>query len=138
MPDRAEKVGLSDQQRPDSENAAAVHAKRADLNSIPVEKGRLGVTKARVHGLLLVLLGAVLFIILGLSFERSSVVAMADFKPLFYGARCLLTRRDLYSEEQLQRLHFTEGIEQRSQKLKLANLVRVREKLEFRQVRAQS
>jgi hypothetical protein len=48
---------------------------------------------------------------------------MADFKPLYYGARCLLTGHDLYSQDQLRRIYFAEGDEPQSQKLKLIDNV---------------
>ena len=69
------------------------------------------------------ILGAILFAGLGFSLEHRSAVAMADFKPLFYGARCLLTGCDLYSQEQLQRLYFAESDEPQPEKLKLINNV---------------
>jgi hypothetical protein len=69
------------------------------------------------------ILGATLFAGLGFSLEHRSVVAMADFKPLFYGARCLLTGCDLYSQEQLQRLYFADSDQPQSEKLKLINNV---------------
>jgi hypothetical protein len=93
---------------------------------MPTEtQGRLRprATSARVYGLLLVSLGAVLFIGIGISYERSSLVAMADFKQVFYGARCLLTGQDLYSPEQVQRIYFAEGDDPQPQKLKLARNV---------------
>jgi hypothetical protein len=84
---------------------------------------RPSATSARDYGLLLVSLGAVLFIGIGISYQRTSLVAMADFKQVFYGARCLLTGCDLYSRDQMQRIYFAEGDEPQSQKLKLINNV---------------
>jgi hypothetical protein len=48
---------------------------------------------------------------------------MADFKPLYYGARCLLTSCDLYSQPQMQHLYFAESDDQPADKLRLANNV---------------
>jgi hypothetical protein len=125
MPNRIEIGGRPDPDRSepapkDPKVDAAVDTTHHDLNPTPVEKSRPDATRARINGLLLVSLGAILFLILGLSFQRSSVVAMADFKQVFYGARCLLTGCDLYSEQQVQRLYFAEGDEPQAQKLKLA------------------
>jgi hypothetical protein len=78
---------------------------------------------SRLGGLLFLLLGATLFAGLGFSYERSSNVAMADFKPLYYGARCLLTGCDLYSQQQLQHLYFSESEDQPYDKIRLANNV---------------
>src|ERR1019366_2794720 len=47
-------------------------------------------TRARFDGLLLFLLGSVLFIWLGLEWERSSSVSMVDFKHVYYGTQCML------------------------------------------------
>ena len=62
-------------------------------------------TRARLDGYLLFLLGSVLFVWLGSSWERTSPASMVDFKELYYGARCLLQHSDPYREsELLQRL----------------------------------
>jgi hypothetical protein len=113
--------GRSRQQRTEPEDAPTANAKPDDRNTAPVAQDKSGATNAQVYGLLLVSLGAILLIVLGLSFQRSSLVAMADFKQVFYGARCLLTGCDLYSEQQVQRIYFAEGDEPQAQKLKLAN-----------------
>ena len=121
MPTPTEIPDRSGQDRTEPEVAPTVHAKRDDRNATPVAQAISGAIGNRVYGLLLFFLGAILFAALGFSYERSSMVANADFKPLFYGARCLLTGCDLYSQEQLQRIYYAEGDEPQSQKLKLAN-----------------
>jgi len=68
-------------------------------------------------------MGAIVFAVFGFALEHHSHIAMADFKPLFYGARCMLSGCDVYSQEQLQRLYFAEGDEPQSEKLKLRNNV---------------
>ena len=123
MPDRTETSGRSRHEETNPEGNAVVHAKHDDLNLMSVETGKPGTSKDRVYGLSLVLLGAILFVILGFSYQRSSLVAMVDFKPLFYGARCLLSGCDLYSQEQLRRLYFAEGDEPQSQKIKIQNTI---------------
>jgi hypothetical protein len=123
MPTPTENPGRPEQARAEPEVIAMARANQDELEAAPAEKRRSGATGARVYGFLLVSLGAILFVILGFSYEHSSFVAMADFKPLYYGARCLLTGRDLYSQEQLRRLYFAEGDEPQSQKLKLIDNV---------------
>ena len=51
-------------------------------------------TRARQDGLCLLLLGSVVFLLLGTVMERSSVISMVDFKAVYYGAKCLVQHRD--------------------------------------------
>jgi hypothetical protein len=102
-----------------------VHSKHDELNPLSVEKATPGATKARNDGLFLLVLGAILFAVLGFFLEPRSVVAMADFNQVFYGARCLLTGCDLYSIDQLQRLYLAESDGSQSQKLRLINNVKL-------------
>ena len=62
-------------------------------------------TRARLDGLLLLLLGSVVFVLMGTAWERSSPVSMLDFKELYYGARCLLHHADPYQESELLRVY---------------------------------
>jgi len=71
-------------------------------------------TRARLDGLLLFLLGSVLFVLVGVSSERSSVVSMVDFKSVYFGARCLLQGSDPYRESDLQHVYQTEAGDQYS------------------------
>ena len=66
-------------------------------------------TRARLDGLLLFVLGSVLFVCLGSAWERTSPVSMADFKGLYYGARCLLQHSDPYQESEVLRVYQAEG-----------------------------
>ena len=66
-------------------------------------------TRSRQTGLLLVLIGSLIFICLGIWMERRTVIAMADFKPVYYGARCLLQHCDPYNEDQILRLYRAES-----------------------------
>lgn len=66
-------------------------------------------TRARLDGFLLFLLGCVLFVWLGSAWERSSPVSMADFKGLYFGARCLVKHSDPYQESEVLRVYQAEG-----------------------------
>jgi len=66
-------------------------------------------TRSHRTGLLLVFLGSLVFILLGVFMERRTIVAMADFKPVYYGARCLLQHCDPYNEDQLLLLYRSES-----------------------------
>ena len=65
-------------------------------------------TRARLDGVLLVLLGSAVFLFLGISLERHSPASMVDFKDFYYGARCLLQHSDPYRESDLQRVYQAE------------------------------
>ena len=67
-----------------------------------------GMTEARRGGLLLFLFGCVVFVLLGSAWESSSRASMADFKELYYGARCLLQHSDPYQEAELLRVYQAE------------------------------
>ncbi len=70
---------------------------------------RLGFKKSRWVGLLFLLLSSGISIIWGVSIERSSPGAMADFKAVYYGARCLLLHRDPYKTDEFLRVYQAEG-----------------------------
>ena len=65
--------------------------------------------KSRLDGLYLLLLGALLFIVIGLLLERNSSMAMIDFKGVYCSARSLLEHKDPYNEAQLESVYLTEG-----------------------------
>lgn len=54
------------------------------------------ITRERRDGFYLMLLGCLIFVLLGTGLERISSVAMVDFKLNYYPARCLLQHRDPY------------------------------------------
>jgi len=68
-------------------------------------------TKRRSDGLILLLLGAVAFLVIGIAWRRVSRIEMGDFKVVYYGARCLLERGDPYSERDVLRVYYAEGQE---------------------------
>src|SRR6516164_7986870 len=71
------------------------------------DKGML--TRRRKNGLILVLLGAVAFLVVGVAWRRISPIEMCDFKVVFYSARCLLQHGDPYSEADVLRVYHAAG-----------------------------
>jgi hypothetical protein len=65
-------------------------------------------TKGRFDGLLLLVLGGVMFASLGYLCEHFFPASMADFNGQYYGARCLLQHSDPYRESDLLRVYQTE------------------------------
>ena len=59
--------------------------------------------RARFDGLIWFALGSVMFVILGIAFERTSSASMADFGSVYYGSRCLLQHADPYKTSDLVR-----------------------------------
>ena len=72
-------------------------------------KERLKMTKARLDGLLLVLLGSLVFISLGTVLENAFRVTMVDFKVLYYPARCLIQHGDPYNEGEVEQTLLSGG-----------------------------
>ena len=66
-------------------------------------------TRARLDGLYLLLLGSLLFVLIGSFMEGSGPSSMADFKGVYYGARCLLQHSDPYRVGEPLRLYLAEG-----------------------------
>jgi hypothetical protein len=65
-------------------------------------------TKARLDGLYLLLLGSLAFLLLGTILANTSLVAMVDFRVLYYPARCLIHHGDPYNESELLRMTLAE------------------------------
>jgi hypothetical protein len=78
---------------------------------------------SRRTGLTLLILGSVLFVWLGCSFERVSPVSLVDFKSVYYGTRCLLKHCDPYSASELQRFYIADGGESQSGQSRLRQTV---------------
>ena len=74
-------------------------------------------TKARLDGLCLLLLGSAIFVLAGSAMERMTSGSMEDFKAVYYGSRCLLQHCDPYSESDLLRVYLAEGGERPSDAL---------------------
>jgi hypothetical protein len=71
-------------------------------------------TKTRLDGLLLLLLGSAMFVLVGAAMEHIATGSMQDFKGVYYSTRCLLEHCDPYSEDQLLHVYLAEGREQPS------------------------
>ena len=65
--------------------------------------------KASKDGLYLMLLGAAVFLLLGFALEKAAPVSTADFRLMYYSARCLLSRHDPYQESELQKTYQDQG-----------------------------
>jgi hypothetical protein len=66
-------------------------------------------TKERRDGLYLVLLGCAIFVLIGSALENAVPVTAADFRVVYYSARCLLEHRDPYSENDLKYTYRADG-----------------------------
>jgi hypothetical protein len=66
-------------------------------------------TKARLDGLYLVVLGALVFVLMGSALETVAPVSTVDFRVVYYSARCLLDHRDPYNSSELDNIYRTEG-----------------------------
>ncbi len=66
-------------------------------------------TKARLDGLYLLLLGSVVFVLLGTVLASTSPVTMADFRGLYFPARCLTQHCDPYNEGEVISMSRAEG-----------------------------
>ncbi len=65
--------------------------------------------KARTDGLYLMILGTAVFLLLGFALENAAPVSTADFRLMYYSARCLLDHHDPYNPSELERTYQTEG-----------------------------
>ncbi|MGA8088766.1 MAG: glycosyltransferase family 87 protein [Terracidiphilus sp.] len=61
--------------------------------------------KGRLDGLILVLLGMIVFLVVGIAWRHVSLIEMGDFKVVYYPARCLLQHGDPYSERDVLRVY---------------------------------
>jgi hypothetical protein len=67
--------------------------------------------KKRNDGLLLMLAGAIFFLVVGFAWSRSTPIAMGDFKVVYYSARCLLQNGDPYNSSEVMKIYDGEGRE---------------------------
>jgi hypothetical protein len=67
------------------------------------------IAKARLDGLYLVSLGALVFVLIGFALENAAPVSTVDFRVVYYSARCLLEHRDPYSEKDLEYTYRVDG-----------------------------
>ena len=66
-------------------------------------------TRDRLDGLYLLILGSAVFVLLGVALEANSQYSMVDFKSLFYGTKCLIHHGDPFRESELLRTYQAEG-----------------------------
>ena len=66
-------------------------------------------TNRRLDGLYLLLLGTVAFILLGVAMETAAKSPLADFKAIYYPARCLIQHVDPYMQSEVLRIYRAEG-----------------------------
>ena len=65
--------------------------------------------KARTDGLYLMILGTAIFLLLGFALENAAPVSTADFRLMYYSARCLLEHHDPYNPGELEHVYQAEG-----------------------------
>src|ERR1017187_7006300 len=80
-------------------------------------------TRARLDGLYLLLLGSAVFLLLGAALEYASPVSMADFKAVYYGARCLIQHVDPYRESEFLGVYKAEGGDRPSDPIRVRRAV---------------
>jgi hypothetical protein len=71
-------------------------------------------TKARLDGLYLLLLGGLVFILLGVVMENAASSPLADFRGLYYPTQCLLHHCDPYSKTDVMRIYHASGVDRQS------------------------
>lgn len=67
--------------------------------------------RGRRDGFILVMLGTIVFLLVGVAWRHVSSIQMGDFKVVYYSARCLLQHGDPYSQRDVLRVHQAEGRE---------------------------
>jgi hypothetical protein len=70
---------------------------------------KLKMTRARLDGLYLLLIGSLTFLLLGIVLENAAPVSMVDFAGLYYPAKCLIQHGDPYKESDVLRTYQAEG-----------------------------
>jgi hypothetical protein len=69
----------------------------------------------RRKGLIIVFLGAFIFLAIGTVWSLVAEVSLGDFKVVYYSARCLLQHADPYNENEVLRVYNAEGRERASE-----------------------
>jgi len=80
-------------------------------------------TRARRDGLLFLLLGSVVFVLLGTALQSAFPVPMVDFRVLYQPARCLIAQGDPYNEDDVFRVSQAEGLNRPSDTSKVRQVV---------------
>jgi hypothetical protein len=65
----------------------------------------------RHDGLLILMFGALAFLLIGIAWSRVSPIRLGDFKVVYYSSRCLLQHGDPYLESDVLRVYRSEGHE---------------------------
>lgn len=68
-------------------------------------KDQASAARARRDGLILLLLGSLIFVLLGAALENSAATPASDFRALYYPARTLVRNFDLYSVPQVSSVY---------------------------------
>ncbi len=66
-------------------------------------------SKNRKDSLYLMVLGTAVFLLLGFALEQAAPVSTADFRLMYYSARCVLSGHDPYLEKNLRQTYREEG-----------------------------
>jgi Glycosyltransferase family 87 len=66
-------------------------------------------TRERLDGLYLLVLGCLVFLALGFALENAQPNSLADFKALYYPARCLIEHGDPYNRNEVMRVYSAEN-----------------------------
>jgi len=74
-----------------------------------VARVKLNMKKERRIALLWLLVSSGIFIVWGSTMEHAANGGMADFKAIYYGARCLIHHSDPYKESEFLRIYREEG-----------------------------
>jgi hypothetical protein len=65
-------------------------------------------TRARLDGLYFLLLGSLVFLLLGIALLPAARAPLTDFRGLYYPARCLIQHHDPYMEGEVLRIYRAE------------------------------
>jgi len=66
-------------------------------------------TKARLDGLYLLIMGSMMFLFLGLVLQRAAPEKLVDLRMMYFPARCLMQHCDPYNESEVLRLYRDEA-----------------------------
>ena len=80
-------------------------------------------TNARSDGLLLLVLGSIVFVLLGVALQGAVPSKNVDFRVVYYPARCLLQNQDPYDPSQVMSLYRAEGGDAPSDSDKIRHMV---------------
>ena len=60
-------------------------------------------------GIVLIVLGTVIYVLSGIALERGATGGMADFKAVYFAARCLVLHTNPYRQSEFQRIFLADG-----------------------------